>query len=95
MVAATPTGTTFTYEAFGSAFLAPRNITVWTPPGYDQSADSLAVLYMHDGQNLFDKNTAGFGVEWGVDEHVIDLVASGDIQNVIVVRYLEHLGAVS
>ena len=78
-------GATFTYEEFGSAFLAPRNVTVWTPPGYDQSSDKLAVLYMHDGQNLFDDDTAGFGVEWGVDEHVIDLVASGDIQNVIVV----------
>ncbi len=85
VVAATPAGTAFTYEAFGSAFLAPRNITVWTPPDYDQSSDSLAVLYMHDGQNMFDNSTAGFGVEWGVDEHVIDLVASGDIQNVIVV----------
>ena len=82
---ATPTGNTFTYEDFGSAFLDPRNVTVWTPPGYDQSTDKLAVLYMHDGQNLFDNSTAGYGVEWGVDEHVIDLVASGDIQNVIVV----------
>ena len=29
-----------------------------------------AVLYMHDGQNLFDKATAGYGMEWEIDEHL-------------------------
>ena len=80
-----PTGTTVTYEAFESAFLAPRNVTVWTPHGYEKSPDKLAVLYMHDGQNLFDNDTAGYGVEWGVDEHLIELITNGDIQNVMVV----------
>ena len=37
---------------------------------YDPKGEPYAVLYMHDGQNLFDRRTSGFGKEWGVDEAV-------------------------
>jgi predicted alpha/beta superfamily hydrolase len=43
------------------------------------------VLYMHDGQNLFDAKTAAYGVEWGIDETVDHLVAIGAMDEVIVV----------
>ncbi len=46
-----------------------RRIWIYLPEGYDPT-DSIMkypVLYMHDGQNLFDDVTSGFG-EWGVDE---------------------------
>jgi predicted alpha/beta superfamily hydrolase len=50
-----------------------RRIWLYLPPSYRQSQKSYPVLYMHDGQNLFDALTA-FAGEWGVDE---SLDASG------------------
>ncbi|MFN5705543.1 MAG: alpha/beta hydrolase-fold protein, partial [bacterium] len=44
-----------------------RRVWIYLPNGYDGSKDKYKVLYMHDGQNLFDVLTAPFG-EWGVDE---------------------------
>lgn len=44
-----------------------RRIWVYLPAGYEKSAHKYPVLYMHDGQNLFDEATAGYG-EWGIDE---------------------------
>jgi alpha-glucosidase len=44
-----------------------RKIWVYTPPDYVASNKQYPVLYMHDGQNLFDKETSYAG-EWGVDE---------------------------
>ena len=44
-----------------------RRVTVYLPSNYFSSKNRFPVLYMHDGQNLFDEYTAPFG-EWGVDE---------------------------
>ncbi|RYE01681.1 MAG: hypothetical protein EOP50_01595 [Sphingobacteriales bacterium] len=44
-----------------------RRIWVYLPKDYTQGNRHYPVLYMHDGQNLFDEASAGFG-EWGVDE---------------------------
>jgi predicted alpha/beta superfamily hydrolase len=44
-----------------------RRIWVYTPSDYLTSTKKYAVMYMHDGQNLFDELTGPFG-EWGVDE---------------------------
>ncbi|MFJ6023025.1 alpha/beta hydrolase [Brevundimonas sp. NPDC092305] len=68
-----------------SAFVQPRDVTVWLPPGYDASDARWPVLYMHDGQNLFDASRAPYGAEWGVDEHVSRLAATGQIRTPIVV----------
>lgn len=70
-----------------SAFLGPtRHVEVWLPPGYDSSsAPRYPVLYMHDGQNLFDPRIASTGVDWGVDEAVVRLVQRGVIPPIIVV----------
>jgi len=43
------------------------------------------VLYMHDGQNLFDKATAGYGMEWEIDEHLSRLIAEKKVRPTIVV----------
>lgn len=67
-----------------SAHVKPRDVTVWLPPGYDASDDRYPVLYMHDGQNLFEAATANFG-EWGVDEHLERLIAGGQVRAPIVV----------
>ena len=72
------------YEAVTSAHLGPRNVTVWLPPGYDGGSGRHPVLYMHDGQNLFDPARANFG-EWGVDEHLVRLIETGQVRAPIVV----------
>jgi len=70
-----------------SAFLGPtRHVEVWLPPGYDEATSTrYPVLYMHDGQNLFDPRIANTGVDWGVDEAVVRLVERGVIPPIIVV----------
>jgi predicted alpha/beta superfamily hydrolase len=44
-----------------------RRIWIYLPKGYANSKNTYPVMYMHDGQNLFNEQTAAFG-EWGVDE---------------------------
>jgi pimeloyl-ACP methyl ester carboxylesterase len=70
-----------------SRFLGPqRHVEIWLPPGYDDSPTTrYPVLYMHDGKNLFDPRLANTGVDWGVDEAVVDLVSKGVIPPIIVV----------
>jgi hypothetical protein len=70
-----------------SANLGPtRHVEIWLPPGYDSAATTrYPVLYMSDGQNLFDPRIANTGTDWGVDEAVMRLVARGTIPPVIVV----------
>ena len=63
-----------------------RAVLVYLPPGYDEDpAARYPVLYMHDGQNLFDAATSFIGVEWNVDETVSRMVEQGAIQPLIVV----------
>lgn len=53
-----------------------RHIWVYLPPGYYKSKQHYPVLYMHDGQNVFDEYYAPFG-EWGVDECLDSLAGMG------------------
>lgn len=63
-----------------------RALRIYLPPSYGENlAKRYPVLYMHDGQNLFDAKTASFGVEWGIDETINRLVATGAMDEVIVV----------
>jgi predicted alpha/beta superfamily hydrolase len=70
-----------------SAHLGPtRHVEIWLPPAYDaMPTQRFPVLYMHDGQNLFDPRIANTGVDWGVDEAVVRLAGRGTIPSVIVV----------
>jgi predicted alpha/beta superfamily hydrolase len=54
-----------------------RRIWVYVPPDYATSTKHYPVLYMQDGQNLFDQNTS-FAGEWRVDESLNDLFQAGD-----------------
>lgn len=63
----------------------PRRVVVWLPPHYSAKGKAHAVLYMHDGQNLFDKGTAGYGMEWQVDEVASRLMREGKMRPAIVV----------
>lgn len=60
-----------------------RTIRVYLPPSYRHGRRHYPVLYMHDGQNLFDDATSYAG-EWGIDES-IDALAKSDGIEVIVV----------
>ncbi len=62
-----------------------RAVRTYLPPGYEHADRDLPVLYMFDGQNLFDRSTTAFGMEWGVDETVESLVAGGATDGVVVV----------
>ena len=68
-----------------SAFLPPlrmpqsgfaRRLRVYLPPDYASGAKRYPVIYMFDGQNLFDEATSYVG-EWGVDEAMDDLAREG------------------
>jgi predicted alpha/beta superfamily hydrolase len=72
------------HRDFPSRFVDSRNIDVWLPDGYDEKK-KYAVLYMHDGQMLFDSSTTWNGSEWGVDETMSRLLKDGRIRDCIVV----------
>ena len=54
-----------------------RRIWLYLPPDYDVSDDLYPVIYMHDGQNIFDEATSYLGIEWKVDETLNDLAERG------------------
>jgi predicted alpha/beta superfamily hydrolase len=63
-----------------------RTIVVYLPPSYDEAPQKrYPVLYMQDGQNLFDAATSFAGIEWKVDEAVQKLIGEGKIEPVIIV----------
>jgi predicted alpha/beta superfamily hydrolase len=63
-----------------------RALRIYLPPSYDENAAKrYPVLYMHDGQNLFDAKTAAYGVEWAIDETLNRLIATGQLDEIIVV----------
>jgi len=59
-----------------------RDILVYLPPSYEQDDRAYPVLYMHDGQNLFDDATS-FSCEWGVDE-TMEAASQGGIEAIVV-----------
>lgn len=71
-------------EKFESKFVAPRTVDVWLPEGYSPT-QKYAVLYMHDGQMLYDSTTTWNKQEWGVDETLTALMKGKKIRNTIVV----------
>ncbi|MEJ1223320.1 alpha/beta hydrolase [Sediminicola sp. 1XM1-17] len=60
-----------------------RQIRIYLPPGYYASDRAYPVLYMQDGQNLFDDATAYAG-EWGVDESLNNLSAKEQLKMIVV-----------
>jgi predicted alpha/beta superfamily hydrolase len=82
----TLTGDFRTHEGFHSRYVEhDRTVLVYLPPGYDQAtADRYPVLYLHDGQNVFDQATS-FSDEWRVDETAQELITAGCIEPIIIV----------
>lgn len=75
------------HPQFPSSFLPDdRDIVVYLPPGYDEGDEPLPVLYLHDGQNLFDPETAHIpGQHWRVGETADALIEAGTLVPLIVV----------
>jgi len=66
--------------------LESRDIAVWLPPGYEENKDhKYPVLYMHDGQNLFDPQISFTKIDWQIDETADSLIRNELIRPMIVV----------
>jgi predicted alpha/beta superfamily hydrolase len=75
---------TFTSTTFGDT----QTLRIWLPPGYNDPANAqkhYPVLYMPDGENLFDACTSSFHHEWQIDETLTKLISDGSIEPIIVV----------
>ena len=75
------------HENFGSTHLdTPRNVLVYLPPGYGIEPERrYPVLYMHDGQNLYNPEDAFGGVVWGADKTAQELILTNQIEPLIIV----------
>ena len=63
-----------------------RSLIIYLPPSYSENIfKRYPVLYMHDGQNIFQASTAFGGVEWGVDETANRLVQYGLMDETLIV----------
>lgn len=63
-----------------------RPVVVYLPPGYNDSDPwRYPVLYVHDGQNIFDPSTSAFGVDWGLGQVIEREMAQQRILPMIVV----------
>jgi predicted alpha/beta superfamily hydrolase len=71
-------------DSFPTKFIVPRTVDVWLPSNYAEDK-KYSVLYMHDGQMLFDASSTWNKQEWMVDEVVSKLNAENKIEDMIVV----------
>jgi enterochelin esterase-like enzyme len=80
------TGDLRLHEFRSRIFRNTRFLRVWLPPGYDDAAGQrYPVLYLNDGQNLFEPSTSFNGVEWQVDETADRLIREGVVPPLIIV----------
>lgn len=75
---------------FPSKHVRKRNVYVWLPEDYYNNKEKHAVLYMHDGQMLFDPTTTWNKQEWGVDEALSKLIKNGTVKRTIVIGIWNH-----
>ncbi|MBN8706377.1 MAG: histidine kinase [Bacteroidetes bacterium] len=70
----------------GEGLNFPKDVIVWLPSSYKENKTKrYPVLYMHDGQNVFDPATSFNGTEWRIDEVADSLAKAGIIEEIIVV----------
>lgn len=89
------TGTLDIFDLASKELGNARKIRVWLPRGYADAANKdkkYPVLYMHDGQNVFDRATSFGGAEWGADETAQNLIDTGKIEPLIIVG-IDNTGA--
>lgn len=76
------------HRQFPSIYLEDaRDLVVYLPPGYDdEPGRRYPVLYMHDGQNLFDPRTSFIpGRTWQMREHADAAIEAGEVEPLIIV----------
>jgi enterochelin esterase-like enzyme len=76
------------HEFQSRVFRNTRFLRVWLPPGYDDAQNAARrypILYLNDGQNLFEPATAFAGIEWQVDETADRLIRGGAVPPMIIV----------
>ena len=88
------------HRRFPSRYLStPRDLIVYLPPGYEETCDPAGhrnaagtkapagypVLYLQDGQNLFDPSTAFAGNDWRADITADDLICRGRVEPLLIV----------
>lgn len=75
------------HRQFSSIYLPDaRDIIVYLPPGYEEQSEiSYPVLYMHDGQNLFDPHTSFAGRTWQMREHADAAIEAGEVEPLVIV----------
>jgi predicted alpha/beta superfamily hydrolase len=75
------------HDRFRSRFLRnQRDLIVYLPPSYDEQPERrFPVLYLHDGQNLFDRATAFGGQDWNVHGAADQLIHAGALEPLIIV----------
>lgn len=76
------------HSGFHSSLLSnDRDVTVYLPPGYEQQQDrQYPVLYMNDGQNLFDDETAYVrGLTWKLAESADEAIAADEVEPLVIV----------
>ncbi len=84
----TLTGDIRVHKNFHSKILDnDRDVLVYLPPGYDATKSRrYSILYLHDGQNLFDGATSFIpGLEWRIDETAQALIGAAKIEPLIIV----------
>lgn len=77
-------GTLLRIVNFPSNYIPPRKVDIWLPEGYADST-KYAVLYMHDGQMLFDSRITWNNEEWKVDEVSTQLMKDSITRDFIVI----------
>lgn len=86
-------------ETIEAAGLPNQRLSIWLPPGYEDSQRRYPVLYMHDGHNLFDVANSNFQKIWAADKAMLQLIEDGSIEPHIIVgiwapgedRYRQYL----
>ncbi len=72
-------GKLVSYKNFQSSYVTSRNVDVWIPADYSPQK-KYGVIYLHDGQNLFDANATWNHQEWGIDEALTKFNSKAQIE---------------
>jgi enterochelin esterase-like enzyme len=86
--AVTPHDRLKVHRGFRSRILPDRrDLIVYLPPGYEEQAErTYPVLYLNDGQNLFDPATSYIkGRTWMVREHADAAIEAGEVEPLVIV----------
>jgi predicted alpha/beta superfamily hydrolase len=84
--AASDPGRITSYPHFPSRYVAAREVDVWVPPGYDRNpSERYPVIYVEDGQNLFDARQSYDGHTWEIAPAMVRLIANGRTRGAIIV----------